>query len=197
MPNKTIDYYNKNARRWAELKTNSFYHEEPFRIFEKLLDNKARVLDIGCAYGIHVPLFLGIGRKLQYKGIDVSGSMIKIARSRYPQISFKLADALNFKSDKKFDAFWSAATLMHVPIKNWPKLLDNIRNNMKSGAIGYLTLPSTRPNPASSEDQRHFELLDENTFKDTTQNMNWTIVKSGILPSGADHIWFWYIVRLP
>src|SRR4051812_10162493 len=88
-------YYNKHASRWAATKTDSFFHEEGFRKLVEHLEDNDSVIDIGCAYGIHVPLFLGIGRKLQYEGFDISEEMVKIAKSHYPQLSFGVADILS------------------------------------------------------------------------------------------------------
>jgi len=198
MISKTQQFYEKNAVQWSLLKTNSFYHEKPFRIFEKLLKKGDRVVDIGCAYGIHMPLFLGIGRKLHYEGIDLAQNMVRIAQSHYPQISFRTADALTFKSKKKFDGFWSAATLMHIPMNNWPTLLKNIESNVKNGGIGYLTLPKGRPNPPSNTDQRHFELFTKNSFKKIAEDRGWKIIKTGELePTQSMAPWYWFIVRLP
>lgn len=199
MSSKTKQFYEKNAGRWSAIKTNSFYHEKPFRIFEKLLKKGDRVIDIGCAYGIHAPLFLGIGRKLKYEGIDMAKSMVKIAETRYPQLSFKVADATEFKSKKKYDAFWSAATLMHIPMKDWPKLLSNIESNVKKRGIGYITLPTERPNPPSDTDQRHFELFTKESFKKIVDERGWKILKTGELEpiQNATAIWRWFIVKLP
>ena len=195
MKSVTTKYYDKNAERWAAVKANSFYQEKPFRVFEKMLKKNDLVIDIGCAYGIHVPLFLGIGRKLKYEGIDISKSMIKLARSRYSQIEFRIADAVTFKTREKYDAFWSAATLMHVPRKNWPALLSNIERRVKRGGVGYITLPSIRPNPASKEDRRYFELFNKKEFRKIIENRGWKVLKSGDLEAKSP--WHWYIVRLP
>ncbi len=195
MHSKTKKFYDKNALQWARVKANSFYQEKPFRVFEKLLKKNDSVLDIGCAYGIHVPLFLGIGRKLKYKGIDISKSMIALARSRYPQLTFEIGDAVHFKTNKKYDAFWSAATLMHVPRKDWPMMLSAIEKSIKKQGIGYITLPSARPNPASKEDQRHFELFDKKEFRKVIENRGWKLLKSGALEAVSP--WNWYIVKLP
>lgn len=66
--NPTKEYYNKNAEKWAEKKFHSFYHEKEFRMFCSYFNTGDRILDIGCANGIHVPLFLGIGRDIKYEG---------------------------------------------------------------------------------------------------------------------------------
>ncbi len=52
-------------------------------------------------------MFLGIGRKVTYNGIDNSESFLKIARRRYPQLSFEYGDIANNTTlpKKKFDGF--------------------------------------------------------------------------------------------
>ncbi|UZO79963.1 class I SAM-dependent methyltransferase [Aquimarina sp. ERC-38] len=76
-----------------------------------LLDPKQneRILDIGCGSG-----------QLTYKisefakeviGIDKSAEMIMDAKSKFTNIEFQVADASNFKFDKKFDSIFSNATL--------------------------------------------------------------------------------------
>jgi len=194
----TKKYYDKNAVRWSDSKTNSFYHEKQFKFFNSLLKSGQSVLDIGCANAVHVPLFLGIGRKLKYTGIDISNKMLEISKRRYPQLTFMAGDALKFKSAKKFDGFWSAATLMHIPRESWPALLTNIEKNMNSGAIGYLTLPTARPNPASKTDQRHFEFFRKGNFEKIAHGRKWKILKKGEMEASTPNAtWYWYIIKLP
>jgi len=166
----------------------------------KLLPKRARVLDLGAASGIHVPLFLGIGRDLRYTGIDISRIFLKIAQARYPQLDFAYGDILDLKTlpKKKFDAFWIAAVLQHVPLEEWPTALSNLEKLMRRGGIGYVTVPEGRPNLETNEDQRYFELFDDKKFRATIALHKWKVVKSGELrgkPGQA--IWRWYIVRLP
>lgn len=192
------DFYNKNATKWTSKKFHSFYHETPFRKFEKLLKPGGQVIDIGCANGIHVPLFLGIGRKLKYTGIDISKSMIEMALSRYPQLSFSVDDIETYSPKKKFDGFWSAATLMHIPEEKIDATLNNIKKFMKPGSIGYLTLPTQRPNPKHDADQRHFSLYTKESFKKLIRKHDWKILSSGTLtaPEGTSN-WNWFLVKLP
>ena len=56
--------------------------------FQKL--NGEKVLDLGCGYGWYSDYFRRIGGNAV--GIDGAGAMIDIARKRYPDASFSLAD---------------------------------------------------------------------------------------------------------
>jgi SAM-dependent methyltransferase len=193
------DYYNQNADVWAAKKTNSFYHEEGFRKFHSLLRDDDSVIDIGCAYGIHVPLFLGIGRNLSYEGFDISEKMVEIARSHYPQLPFSVADILDKESlpQKKFQAFWAGAVLMHIPEEQWKEMLTNIEVMSQPSAIGYLTLPDARPNEASEKDQRHFSLIPQEKLEDILKERGWKFLERGSFPDDPRDIWHWYLVQLP
>ncbi len=196
--NATKDYYNTHAEKWAAQKNNSFYHEKEFRLFNSKLKKGARILDIGCAYGIHVPHFLGIGRDLKYEGLDISSSFLKMARSRYPQFEFNQVDIVEEKSfpRRKFDGFWAVAVLMHVPLDRWPRMLENIQKHMKPGAIGYITVPQERF--ANHEtDPRHFEIFTVESFKKQIETLGWKVLKTGKKESTATTGWLWFLVQLP
>jgi SAM-dependent methyltransferase len=195
--NPTKDFYNANAVKWAAQKSNSFYHEAEFKLFASKFKKGSQILDIGCAYGIHVPLFLGIGRHLKYEGVDISASFLKMAKARYPQLTFQETDVLNEKSfpRKKYDGFWSAAVLMHIPLSEWPLMLENIQKHMKPGAIGYITVPKERF--SKGEDPRHFEIFNTTKFKKLAGSRKWKIVKSGTKDSTVSNEWLWFLVQLP
>lgn len=193
------DYYNKNAERWSAVKTNSFYHEAGFRKFITHLKSGDSVIDIGCAYGIHVPLFLGIGRNLKYEGFDSSEKMVDLAKSRYPQLSFYVADILDTSNlpKSKFSAFWAGAVLMHIPKEQWGEMLSNIQSLVVSGGVGYFTLPLHRQKEASEMDQRYFSIFEENELNEYLKKHNWQMIEKGDLPMDTKSVWKWYLVRLP
>lgn len=199
--NPTKEYYEKNYRIWSEKKTDSFYHEKSFIIFSSLLKDRATVVDIGCAWGIHVPLFLGIGRKLRYEGLDIANSFLKLARRRYPQLVFYLGDIADKSTlpKKKYDGFWAGSVLMHVPLEKWGQMFQNIERITKTGAIGYFSLPTEHPSGEKSDsDSRHFTLLSGEEQRKTIKKLGWKILRSGTMDGFTKSgIWKWYIVQLP
>ncbi len=203
MPKKNLtkQYYEKNYQKWTERKTNSFYNEKSFTIFSSLLKDKDSVIDIGCAWGIHVPLFLGIGRNLKYEGLDIANSFLKIARRRYPQLTFYQADVADKKTlpNKRYNGFWAGSVLMHVPFEEWEVMFQNIESITKKGAIGYLSLPTEHPNSESIEsDSRHFTILNDNEQQKIMKDRGWKILKKGTMDGfSKEGIWKWYIVQLP
>lgn len=88
----------------------------------ELLDPKEnqRILDLGCGSG---QLTFKINELAnEVIGIDKSAEMITDAKSKFPNIEFKVADASNFRFNKKFDSIFSNATL------HWVK---NHKNSIK------------------------------------------------------------------
>lgn len=199
--NPTKSYYERKAESLSALKTNSFYHEKPFVLFASLLPKNARVLDIGCAGGIHVPLFLGIGRHLKYQGLDITRAFLNIARRRYPHLTFHEGDISDRTTvpKKKFNGFFAAAVLMHIPFEKWPEMFANIETITKPGAIGYVSLPVEHPSEAGTkDDQRHFTLLTPREQTEYFKSRNWKILKRGTADGFSKKgIWRWYVVQLP
>lgn len=198
----TKAYYERRADHWAATKTDSFFHEEEFRRFMgELAPIDANVVDIGCAGGLHVPMFLGMGRELKYTGVDISQSFLAIARRRYPQLTFYEGDLTEISSlpAGRFDAFWCAATLMHVPRMYMHLAARNIGHICRPQAIGYVTLPKQHPSgERAHSDPRHFEIMSPAEQRRLLQEFGWNILyeteKGGFHSSG---IWQAYIVQLP
>ncbi len=197
----TKKYYDKHGDAWINTKTNSFVHENPFRKLVALWPTKGRIIDIGCAGGIHVPLFLGIGHKLKYVGIDISKLFIKIATRRYPNLKFALgniADASTLPKNK-FDGFVASAVLMHIPREQWDTMFDNIEKITKSGSYGYITLPIAHPSAVKNEDDvRHFTILNEAEQIAYLKKRQWKVKSKGSLDgTSSAGVWKYYIVQLP
>lgn len=197
---QTKAYYEKFASIWSSKKTNSFHHEDQFRKFILCLPAKASIIDIGCASGIHVPLFLGIGRNLRYTGMDIAQSFLKIASRRYPQLTFLKGDISKRDTlpKKKFDGFFADAVLMHIPFELWDTMVSNIVAITKPNAVGCLSLPVERPSDATDVDNRHFTLLSESEQIAYFKSKHWKILHKGTIDgSSKSGIWKWYIVKLP
>jgi len=196
--NPTRDFYNKHAKEWAAQKTDAFYNEPEFRKFIQYFRTGAKILDIGCANGLQVPLFVGIGNKLRYEGLDVSHALLKIARRRYPEHSFLEADIQEKHSlpHKKYDGFWAASVLMHVPLSEWPQMMENVEAIMHRGAVGYITLPQKRISRRKN-DVRHFTLFTPTQFKTAISKRRWKILKKGLKLKTERSMWNWFIVKLP
>ena len=143
----TKKYYNTKGQLWVDTKTNSFVHEKPFQKLVTLWPEKGRIVDIGCAGGIHVPLFLGIGRKLKYHGIDISTFFLKVASRRYPQLNFSLGNIADGTTlpKVKYEGFFASAILMHVPFSYWDTMFEHHRKNFQTGKLWLCHITNRSP----------------------------------------------------
>lgn len=198
--NPTTRWYQANAGRWTGNKTNSFLHEAQFKFFRSYLPPIANVLDVGCANGIHVPMFLGIGRGIEYMGVDCCDDFLRIARRRYPHLQFRSGDITDASTLplRKFNGIWCAATLMHVSYEQMKPALETLRQKLTSPGIGYFSLPLKHPNPnrITDGDTRLFTLLTETQQRNLFSENGWEIIEETSMDSfDREDVWRSYIVR--
>jgi len=101
----------------------------PF-ILSNLSKMKNNALDIGCGTGK-----LSNELSKQYNkvlGIDISENMIKKAKKKYKNVTFKKIDIANLKSKTKFDLIVSINTFHHLDLeKSIPKIKKLLNKNGK------------------------------------------------------------------
>jgi len=111
-----------------------------------------RLLDVGCGHGWH-DMFLK--KDFKITGVDLNRTILKIAKKRNPQITYKQGDMKKFNLNKKFDVVLSFDAMMYnlnykdlkTAIKNFEKHLtkegilifhlDKLKENFKQfGTVG-------------------------------------------------------------
>jgi SAM-dependent methyltransferase len=109
----TRAFYNKHAQRYVTNTKDMFDHEW-LEEFVKLLPQKGRILDAGCAGGRDSIWFAHHG--FEVCGIDTSEEMIRLAKAadRRPQFSVMNLLSLDFPNNY-FDGVWSSCVLLHIP----------------------------------------------------------------------------------
>ena len=92
-----------------------------------------RIADIGCGTGYSTGYFVKHG--MQAEGVDLSLSMITIARRNYPDISFKNEDLRTYAPNQPVDAVWAGYCLFHLEQDDFERTLDRIRSYLKPGGV--------------------------------------------------------------
>jgi ubiquinone/menaquinone biosynthesis C-methylase UbiE len=106
-----VDFYAKHRHQVSDL-----YPSE--RVFlPTVLSPGVDVLDIGCASGGFFNIMRSLQPGIRYTGIDISPTAIQIARQRYPEARFEVADAtaIPFR-DNAFDFVHCTGVTVHVPL---------------------------------------------------------------------------------
>ena len=108
MPIQPPDQYSKERIRNWDLVAKSlgslgtvrnYYHSRLQEVYRLNIPNGSRFLELGCGCGdLLASLNPSVG-----VGVDFSGEMLAIARSRYPDLTFHQQDVQQLVLDKKFD----------------------------------------------------------------------------------------------
>lgn len=104
-----------------------------------------KILDVACGQGEGSRQLAETGNKVL--GVDLSSEYIENAKKHFPNpnILFKVADALTFKSPRQFDAITSMHTLEHLP--DPLKFLKLCHSNLKADGKLFLEVPILLPKP--------------------------------------------------
>lgn len=136
--NKAVEVYNKISKAYADEFTQpSEFIDE----FLELLPKNGNILDVGCGVGIDSGYATSKG--FEVIGIDLSKRMLETARSKYPEIDFRLEDIRQLKfKDKEFAGIIASCSLIHIPKIDVPKTLENFSRMLSDKGIIYIGLQS-------------------------------------------------------
>ena len=95
-------FLQEEGDKWFERNTTKSSNYAAYSLLKDFVKHGDHVLEIGCADGLHVPLFTALGA--DYSGVDPSKKATALAKKTYPKSSFAVgtADALPFE-DESFD----------------------------------------------------------------------------------------------
>jgi len=134
----TINWYNKNAKKYDTESVQNVKPIEQIDEFIKLIPKDSKVLDAGCGPGRDTKLITDRG--VSVMGIDLSTELIKIARKKYPNIKFIVGNFLNlpFPIDH-FGGVWAHASLIHFEtVEDVVKALKEFYRVLTPGGILHL-----------------------------------------------------------
>lgn len=182
-------YYDRHALDWTRRKPDPFMLEGLFRRFLTTTKPGDTIIDIGCANGLHATMFAGIGHDRKYLGIDISSKFLAIARHRWPTMEFRQADIMDntILTGQTFDAFWAASVFMHIPEKDWPALLENVRRITRPGSTGCITVPTALPANRAPDDHRLFTVMSSAKLRALLSHHGWRVRAMGLLPATASN----------
>ncbi|MEX2542944.1 MAG: class I SAM-dependent methyltransferase [Trueperaceae bacterium] len=129
------DYYDRNAREFFE-RTKDLDMEELYRPFLAELRTGARILDAGCGSGRDMKVFGERGYRVL--GMDASAEVVRLARENADGEVHHLAFQ-EVTWQEEFDGIWACASLLHVPVRHLPGVLDRLRRALRTRGVLYLS----------------------------------------------------------
>ena len=132
---KTLDYYNRNAREFIEGTAGvDFSRIQNHFLF--LLPKEALILDFGCGSGRDTKYFLEKGFRVE--AADGSEELCRLA-SAYTGIPVKQMLFQELDETEKYDGIWACASILHLRRDELPKVLMKICRALKRGGILYVS----------------------------------------------------------
>lgn len=131
--NKTIDYYNQNAADFIA-GTVAVDFTETQEQFRQLLPPGAFLLDFGCGSGRDTKYFLKQGFFVE--ATDGSREICRTAE-KFTGIPVRQMLFEELDEKEKYDGIWACASILHLPKKKLPDVLQKMCNALKMRGVIY------------------------------------------------------------
>ncbi|MBT1702489.1 class I SAM-dependent methyltransferase [Chryseosolibacter indicus] len=126
--------YDKIAHWWSSTHIHSEYGLAQVKRAIRYCKNHGTALDVGCGSGGRITTEL-LKEGFKITGIDVSESMISIAKANHPDVDFVVGDICTWQSEKKYDLIVAWDSLFHLPFKMHVPVLTKLCNMLERGGI--------------------------------------------------------------
>jgi 2-polyprenyl-3-methyl-5-hydroxy-6-metoxy-1,4-benzoquinol methylase len=132
---RSINYYNKNGK--AFFKETAFTDmSRAYKPFIERLPEGSYILDGGCGTGRDTLALLTKGYHLT--AFDASDEMVNQAR-HLTGIDIQKCRFEDFTSSILYDGIWTCASLLHIPLKELPIIMNHLAAFLKPGGICYMS----------------------------------------------------------
>ena len=194
MLNKTIDYYNTNAKKFVEGTLNVDFKSTQDKFIAKL-PKAGYILDFGCGSGRDTKYFLA--KNFKVDAIDGSIELCKIA-SEYTNIKVchMYFDELTIVN--KYDGIWACSSILHLSLDDLVDIFKRMSKALKDKGIIYT---SFKYGDFSGErNGRYFTDMTENSFAKLIANVeNLTVeeqwITADVRPQRGNEKWLNLILR--
>ncbi|MFZ9681753.1 MAG: class I SAM-dependent methyltransferase [Cephaloticoccus sp.] len=158
-PKETAQSYDQLAGFWHGEKFNRENGLAQHRRALQFLRKKGRALDLGCgSSGRFIDLLLAEG--LAVEGLDISSEMIRLARTRHPQVTFHQADVCEWDFPRGYDFISGWDSIWHVPLARQEAMMAKVLAALNDGGVlifttGGVDQPGDVTNPCLGQPLYH------------------------------------------
>lgn len=137
-PEQVAASYDQIADRWLDVSTYGFAQIERAVAFVK---HKGAALDVGCGTGRLMGLLGKHGFRTD--GLDVSPTMIALARQRHPEARLFNADICRWELPRSYDLIVAWDSVWHVPLAEQEPVLTKLCRGLTPGGVLVFTTGGT------------------------------------------------------
>ena len=189
------EYYNINAKTFFDATVNvdmSLWRDK----FEAYISKSGRILDAGCGSGRDSHAFKQHGYSVV--AFDASTEMCRMASKLIRQkVLLMRFDEMDFEDE--FAGVWACSSLFHVSYEDLPKILEKIRNALKTTGILYVSFKYGER--MKKRGDRTFSDFTEKSVTVMLNNSGFEVIECGVTydirPGRADEKWVNAIARKP
>lgn len=156
----TIEYYNKNAKKFIE-STINIDMSHLYGEFEKNIPSGGKILDLGCGSGRDSKYFLKKG--YQVTAVDASETICK-ATSEYLGIDVLNMNIGNLCITDMFDGIWACASLLHIKKSDMKRVLGDLLRVLNPQGVLYASWKYGEGE--RTENGKYYSDYDENQIRD-------------------------------
>jgi len=189
--------YNKIAASYYSRRDLNKFNGELDK-FVDLLPKNGRVLDVGCGAGIPTGKYL-VSRGLKVTGIDISDTMLEMARKNVPEADFinKDMNTLDFKRNS-FDGIISVYALFHVPKNNHPNIFKQFFKILKPDGILLINTGTSESEGVSKffGEPMFWSNYDPKKTLEIVKSVGFSILFEGVLVRGGEFQYWIFAKKL-
>ena len=148
-------------------------------------------MDVGFGSGRDMIHFSNLGYDVE--GIDPEIKFVEHAKKL--KLNALLNDAINFRSDKRYNLIWCCASLLHLKRNEIKAALNNIYNHLKTNGIIFLSMKYSAMNDGLDEKGRYFTYLKDTDIKSFPFDIREFRIKKDTTQKGYD--WIDIIITKP
>ena len=194
MLNKTIDYYNTNAKKFVEGTLNVDFKSTQDKFIAKL-PKAGYILDFGCGSGRDTKYFLA--KNFKVDAIDGSIELCKIA-SEYTNIKVCHMYFNELTIVNKYDGIWACSSILHLSLDDLVDVFKRMSKALKDKGIIYTSFKYG--DFFGERNGRYFTDMTENSFAKLIANVETLEVEeqwitADVRPQRGNEKWLNLILR--
>lgn len=194
MLNKTINYYDTNAKDFVEGTLNVDFKATQDKFINKL-PAKGYILDFGCGSGRDTKYFLA--KDFNVDAIDGSIELCKIA-SEYTNIKVRHMYFNELSIVNKYDGIWACSSILHLSLDDLVDVFKRMSKALKDEGIIYTSFKYG--NFSGERNGRYFTDMTEDSFANLIINVEnlkveeqW--ITADVRPQRGNEKWLNLILR--